>query len=95
MFAVILSYIRPLEEVDQALAAHRDFLAEFYAAGFGIASGRQVGTPGGVIIANAPNRAALEAELAKDPFKVKDLARYDIYEFEARTVHPALKGIVS
>lgn len=95
MFAVILSYIRPLEEVDQAKAAHLDFLAEFYAAGFGIASGRQPGASGGVIIAQAPSRAALEAELAKDPFKVKALARYDIYEFEARAVHPALKGIVS
>jgi len=31
MFAVILSYIRPLEEVNEALPAHRDFLAEFYA----------------------------------------------------------------
>jgi len=95
MFAVILSYIRPLEEINEALAAHRDFLAEFYAKGFGIASGRQIGTTGGVIIAHAPSRAALEAELAKDPFKVKNLARYDITEFEARTVHPALKGIVS
>ena len=48
-----------------------------------------------MIIATAPNRAALEAELAKDPYRVKNLARYDITEFEARTLHPALKGIVS
>lgn len=95
MFAVILTYVRPLEEVDQSLAAHRAFLTQFYADGFGIASGRQVGAAGGVIVAHAPSRAALDAELAKDPFKVKGLARYDIYEFEARTVHPALKGIVS
>jgi uncharacterized protein YciI len=95
MFAIILSYLRPVEEVDQSLAAHRDFLAEFYAAGYGIASGRQIGRTGGVIIANAPSRAVLEAELARDPYSVKGLAQYDIYEFEARTVHPALTGIVS
>jgi uncharacterized protein YciI len=95
MFVILLSYIRPLEDVDAALPAHRAFLAEFYAKGFGIASGRQIGTTGGMIIANAPNRAVLEAELAQDPYKIQNLARYDIYEFEARTVHPALKGIVS
>jgi uncharacterized protein YciI len=95
MFAVILSYLRPLDEVNEALPAHRDFLAEFYAKGFGIASGRQIGTSGGVIIAQAPSRAALEAELDRDPYKIQNLARYDITEFEARMVHPALTGIVS
>ncbi|HEV2675288.1 MAG TPA: YciI family protein [Aliidongia sp.] len=95
MFAVILSYLRPIEEVNEALADHRVFLADFYAAGFGIASGRQVGTPGGVIIAVAPSRAALDAELAKDPFHVRGLARYDVYEFTPTTTHPALKGVVN
>ena len=94
MFAVILSYTRPREEIDLALAAHRDFLTRFYDDGFGIASGRQIGATGGVIIAQAPSRAALEAEIAKDPFKIQGLANYDIYEFEARMVHPALKGLV-
>jgi uncharacterized protein YciI len=95
MFAVILSYLRPREEVDLALADHVAFLADFYAAGFGIASGRQVTGTGGVIIATAPSRAVLEAELAKDPFQVKGLARYDIYEFPPTTTHPALRGVVS
>jgi uncharacterized protein YciI len=94
MFAVILSDLRPLEEVNAALPAHRAFLADFYAAGFGIASGRQVDTTGGVIIATAPSRALLEAEFNKDPYKIQGLARYDIYEFEPKTVHPALQGIV-
>jgi len=94
MFAVILTYTRPREEVDLALAAHRDFLTRFYADGFGIASGRQIGSNGGVIIAQAPSRAALEAELAKDPFKIRGLADYAIYEFEPRMLHPGLKGLV-
>ena len=95
MFAVILTYIRPLAEVDQSVAEHRAFLADFYAAGFGIASGRQPDASGGVVIATAPSRAALDAELAKDPFKARGLARYDIYEFTPMTIHPALKGVVS
>ncbi|MDE6094920.1 MAG: YciI family protein, partial [Muribaculaceae bacterium] len=39
MFIAILTYKKPLEEVDRFLQAHRDFLAEHYAAGDFIASG--------------------------------------------------------
>jgi uncharacterized protein YciI len=95
MFAVILRYVRPREEIDLVLADHRAFLVDFYAKGFGVASGRQIGAEGGVIVATAPSRAALEAELDKDPFKIKGVARYDIHEFEPRMVHPALRGLVS
>lgn len=49
MFIAILTYIKPLEEVDRFLQAHRDYLAEHYAAGDFIASGPQNPRVGGVI----------------------------------------------
>ena len=33
MFIAILTYKKPIAEVDRYLQAHRDFLAEHYAAG--------------------------------------------------------------
>ena len=50
MFIAILTYKKPLEEVDRFLQAHRDFLAEHYAAGDFIASGPQTPRVGGVIM---------------------------------------------
>ena len=41
MFIAILTYKKPLGEVDRFLAAHRDYLAEYYAACDFIASGPQ------------------------------------------------------
>lgn len=41
MFIAILTYKKPLSEVDRFLAAHREYLAEHYAAGDFIASGPQ------------------------------------------------------
>ncbi len=41
MFIAILTYKKPLVEVDRFLQAHRDFLAEHYAAGDFISSGPQ------------------------------------------------------
>ena len=39
MFIAILTYRKPLSEVDKVLASHRDYLAEHYAAGDFITSG--------------------------------------------------------
>ena len=41
MFIAILTYKKPLEEVDRYLQAHRDYLAEHYATGDFIMSGPQ------------------------------------------------------
>ncbi len=38
MFIAILTYKKPLSEVDRFLAAHREYLAKHYAAGDFIAS---------------------------------------------------------
>lgn len=49
MFIAVLTYKKPLNEVDKYLQAHRDYLAEHYAAGDFIASGLQNPRIGGVI----------------------------------------------
>lgn len=50
MFIVILTYKKPLEDVDRFLQVHRDYLAEHYAAGDFITSGPQTPRVGGVIM---------------------------------------------
>lgn len=81
MFIAILTYKKPLEEVDRFLQAHRDFLAEHYAAGDLITSGPQTPRVGGVIMLKADNRAAVDAILSQDPFHIHNIADYQIVEF--------------
>lgn len=81
MFIAILTYKKPLEEVDRYLQAHRDFLAEHYAAGDLITSGPQNPRIGGVIMIKSNNRIAVESLLAQDPFNINDIADYQIVEF--------------
>ena len=50
MFIAILTYKKPLSEVDRFLAAHRKYLANHYADGDFIASGPQNPRVGGVIM---------------------------------------------
>lgn len=81
MFIAILTYKKPLEEVDRFLQAHRDFLAEHYAAGDLITSGPQTPRVGGVIMLKADSREAVNAILACDPFYINAIADYQIVEF--------------
>ena len=81
MFIVILTYKKSLEEVDRYLQAHREYLAEHYAAGDFIASGPQTPRIGGVIMMKGENRTAVDAIIAQDPFKINGIADYQIIEF--------------
>lgn len=81
MFIAILTYKKPLSEVDRFLAAHREYLANHYAAGDFIASGPQTPRVGGVIMIKAENRVAVDAIIAQDPFNINDVADYQIVEF--------------
>lgn len=81
MFIAILTYKKPLSEVDRFLVAHREYLAMHYTAGDFIASGPQTPRVGGVIMIKADNRATVDAIIAKDPFNINGIADYQIVEF--------------
>lgn len=81
MFVILLHYIKPLEEVDRHVAAHRAWLERHYASGHFLLSGRKEPRTGGVIVALAEDRAALDAILAQDPFALAGVADYTVTEF--------------
>jgi uncharacterized protein YciI len=81
MFVVSISYTVELSEVDPHIEAHIAYLEKYYAAGSFIASGRKVPRTGGVILAQAESKIALERILQEDPFSQANIARYEITEF--------------
>jgi uncharacterized protein YciI len=90
MFIVSLTYTAPLEQIDAHVAAHRAYLAEQYARGVFLMSGRKVPREGGIIIAQGISRAELEALIQQDPFHQANVARYDIVEFAPTMTAAAL-----
>ena len=95
MFIAILTYKKPLREVDRFLQAHREYLAKHYAAGDFIASGPQTPRVGGVIMIKANDRTAVEAIIAQDPFNINGIADYQIVEFSPTMfVNQELKQIL-
>jgi uncharacterized protein YciI len=90
MYVVNLRYTGPLAEIDEALEAHRDFLARYFAAGVFVMAGPKMPREGGVIIASAIERTRLDAILAEDPFAQQGLAHYEVIEFKATRLAPGL-----
>lgn len=81
MFIAILTYKKPLSEVDKYLAAHREYLARHYAAGDFIASGPQTPRIGGVIMMKAESRTDVDIIISQDPFYINNIADYQLVEF--------------
>jgi uncharacterized protein YciI len=90
VFLVLLTYEKPLVEIDRRMNAHVAFLREGYREGAFLASGRQVPRRGGVILAVAQSRDDLAVRMERDPFVKEGLARFEIVEFQTSLHHPAL-----
>jgi len=95
MYIVLLTYTAPLDQVDAHLASHRDYLARHYASGMFLLSGRKEPREGGVILAQAASREALEAVLVQDPFHLHGVVRHEIVQFTPTLSSDALRCLVT
>ena len=83
MFLLLSRYVKPVEEIDRVLPAHRDFLDRHYKSGLFIVSGPLNPRTGGVILTADVPREQIDAVLAQDPFVTEGISEYEIVEFRA------------
>jgi putative acetyltransferase len=94
LFVITLTYVKPMDEVDRHLAAHRDYLSAQYAQGSFLLSGPREPRTGGVILARAGSLDELHRRLEADPFKIHGVAEYAIVAFHARASAPGLNHLI-
>ena len=95
MFIIDLNYIVPLEELDAHMAAHVEYLHEYYEKNIFVASGRKVPRTGGIILAMAGSMEEVEEIIKEDPFHKHKLAEFTITQFSTSKYHPDLKNLLS
>lgn len=83
LFVVLLSYLKPLEEVDIHLPAHRAFLQKHYNSSHFIVSGPQIPREGGLILMRAQNREEAMQIMNEDPFTQNGVSSFQIIQFKA------------
>jgi len=81
VFIVNLTYKTPLEKIDRFLSQHNQYLNAQYELGNFFVSGRKVPRTGGIILSNIDDKSQLEKIIQADPFKINDLADYELIEF--------------
>ncbi|MDX1889051.1 YciI family protein [Mycolicibacterium sp. 050158] len=91
MFHILtLTYVRPADAIDRARPAHLEWLEEEVAAGRLILTGRLESADGGVLITSDLATAEAEDVIARDPYTVQGLVRYERVGFTAGRRAPGL-----
>jgi uncharacterized protein YciI len=88
MFVLLLTYTKPLDEVDALMRKHMKWLDEQYAAGRFLVSGRRIPRTGGVILARGDDREEIEGLAASDPFVTGGVATVEVIQFRASQTTP-------
>ena len=81
MFLVVLTYKKPIEDIEQYLPEHILFLDKYYERNKFILSGRRNPRVGGIILVNSDDKEEVDAIIQEDPFNSNELADYEIIEF--------------
>ena len=95
MFIINLTYKTALEQVDEFLNEHVEFLDEQYKLGHFLASGRKIPRTGGIILSNVLTESEIREIIAKDPFYKHGLAEYELIEFVPSKTCEELKFLIA
>lgn len=94
MFILIVDYLKPLNEVETYLPAHRAYLEKYYDQGLFICSGRQIPRTGGVILCRKTSREIIEKIIREDPFLTYGIATYKIIALEPTGYAPGFESFL-
>ena len=83
MFIANLKYKKSIEEVNKVLEAHLEYLDKYFEKGKFICTGKKSFPElGGVILFDSNNLEEAKKILHEDPFYIKEIADYEIIEFQ-------------
>lgn len=96
MFLLICTYVKPLEEVDKSLAAHRDYLHAKLTTGELLVAGRRNPRVGGILITSHKTPEEAKRFADNDPFTKDGVATFEVMEWTPTVVSESLPpGIFS
>jgi uncharacterized protein YciI len=95
MFIILLTYTKPLDEVDRHLAGHRAWVKQGFEEGVFILSGGQRPRTGGALLALGDDRSDIQARVNHDPFVLAGVATADVIEVVPSTLDDRLDWLRS
>ncbi len=93
MFLLLGRYLKPVDEVEEHLDAHRAWVRDHVKAGVFIAAGREIPLQGGLIVATGVTPDEVDAIIAKDPYFIQKVAEYDVREYDVVLATPGTEAL--
>ncbi|TWB53125.1 uncharacterized protein YciI [Rhizobium sp. ERR 922] len=78
LFAIKLRYIRPSEDIQAHLDAHKAWLIKYTQAGIILFAGPAPQGNAGFVLAHADDLAVIQSMIAEDPFDIHQLVTFEI-----------------
>lgn len=85
MFIIIVTYKKPMAEIDPYMEAHLAHIRQQFTDGHFLFSGRKVPRTGGIIVSKVETREQLDEIIKQDPFYKHRLVDFDVIEFSVTT----------
>ena len=93
MFVLLVRYLKPVDEVEEHLDAHRAWVREHAETGTVIAAGREVPLRGGILVAVGVTRDEVDRMIAADPYVTGGVAEYDVREYDMVLAAPGAEAL--
>ncbi len=90
MYLILIEYKVPFEQVEPHVDAHIKFVRRYVDIHKFVLTGRKVPRTGGVLLGDFASREEVEKTLNEDPFRIHDLANFEIIEIELSQVSEKL-----
>ncbi|MBC3810165.1 YciI family protein [Undibacterium aquatile] len=82
LFAITLNYLRPPEDIQTQLDAHKAWLVQYIQTGNILFAGPLHSKAGGFVLAHASDQINIQNMIAEDPFYVHNLVSFDVQATE-------------
>lgn len=92
-FIVSLTYVAPIERIDELMDEHVAWLREQHAAGHLLGWGRKVPREGGILLARGENKVAIAALASQDPFVANGAATIEVIEWAHGFLDDSVSGL--
>lgn len=93
MYLILLTYVKPLAEVEAVLEAHRAYLRDAPEASDIVLTGRKHSRDGGLVMLHATDRAAVDRFIAADPYALAGVASFEVLGFDVAQVCAGLESL--
>jgi uncharacterized protein YciI len=78
LFAITLNYLRPPEDIQAQLEAHKAWLVRYIQTGNILFAGPLHAKAGGFVLAHASGQPDIQNMIAEDPFHIHSLVSFDV-----------------